>query len=68
MAEGSAKATIHSIMMSARTVMAESGLGGRFWFRAAKAGKDARNFTFKERIVMTPYQAMYGEKKDVSNF
>jgi hypothetical protein len=55
-------------MMSARTVMAESGLGGRFWFRAATAGKDARNFTFKERIGMTPYQVMHGEKKDVSNF
>ena len=66
---GSAEATINSIMMSARTVMAESGLGGRFWFRAATAGKDARNVTFKERIGMTPYQAMmHGEKKDVSNF
>ena len=48
--------------------MAESGLGGRFWFGAATAGKDARNVTFKERIGMTPYQVMYGEKKDVSNF
>ena len=40
-------------MMSARTVMAESD--------AATAGKDARNVTFKERIGMTPYQAMYDE-------
>ena len=55
-------------MMTARTVMAESGLGGRFWFKAAKAGKDTRNVTFKERIGMSPYQAMYGEKKDVSGF
>ena len=31
-------------------------------------GKDARNVTFKERIKLTPYQAMYGEKKDVSDF
>ena len=60
--------TINSIMMSAWTVMAESGLGGRFWFKAATAGKDARNVTYKERIVMSPYQAMYGEKKDVSDF
>ena len=29
---------------------------------------DARNDTFKERVVMSPYQAMYGEKKDVSDF
>ena len=57
-------------MMSARTVLAESGLGGRFWFKAANAGKDARNVTvtFKERIGMPPYQAMYGEEKDVSDF
>jgi hypothetical protein len=40
---GPAEATINSIMLLARTVMAESGLGGRFWFRAAMAGKDARN-------------------------
>ncbi len=62
---GSAGATINSIMMSARTVMAESGLGGRFLFRAATAGKDTRNVTVKERISMSPYQAMYDEKKDV---
>ena len=43
---------VNSIMLIARTVMVESGLGGRFWFRAATAGKDARNVTFKERIGM----------------
>ncbi len=42
---GSAEAMISSNVMSARTVMAESGLGGRFWFRAATAGKDARQRT-----------------------
>ncbi len=62
-----AEATINSIMMSARTMMVESGLGGRFWSRASTAGTDASNVTFKERISMTPYQAMYGEKKDVSD-
>ena len=67
---GAAESTIKSIMMSARTIMAESGLGGRgrFWFKAAKAGKDARNVTYKERIGMSSYQAMYGEKKAVSRF
>ena len=55
-------------MMSARTVMAESGLGGCFWFKAANAGKDARNVTYKEHIGMSPYQAMYGEKRVVSDF
>ena len=63
---GAAESTINSIMTTARTVMAESGLGGRFLVKAAKAGNDARNVTFEERIGMLPYQAMYGEKKDVS--
>ena len=47
--------------------MADSGLGGRFWFKAGSAGKDARNLTFKERIGMTLHQAMYGENRDVSD-
>jgi hypothetical protein len=53
---GSAEATIYSIMMSARTVMVESGLGCRFWFRAATAGKDTCN-------VMVPYNKLH-----VSNY
>ncbi len=64
---GAAEPTINSIMMSAQTVMAESGLGEQFWFKAASVGKDARNVTFKERIGMTPHQAMYGVR-DVSDF
>jgi hypothetical protein len=51
-----AELTINCIMIIARTVMAESGQWGRFWFKAALAGKDARNVTFKERIGMTPHQ------------
>ncbi len=38
---GAAESTINSIMMIARTVMAESGLGERFRFKAALAGKDS---------------------------
>ncbi len=53
-------------MIVARSVISESGLGGKFWFRAAAAGKDARNVTFKERIGMTQYQAMHAEKRDIS--
>ena len=37
-------------------------------FKAANAGKDAQNVTYRDRIGMSPYQAMYGEKKDVSRF
>jgi hypothetical protein len=63
-----AESTINSIMMSAQTVMAESGLGGRFWFKAASAGKDARNKTFKEEIRTMLHQAIYGKKRDMSDF
>ena len=52
---GLAEAAINSIMRLARTVMAESGLGGRFWFKAACAGKDARNVTYKQRLGSTPH-------------
>ncbi len=55
-------------MMIARTVMIESGLGGRFQFKAASADKDARNVTFKDRVRMTQHQAVHGEKQDVSDF
>jgi transposase InsO family protein len=65
---GVAEASINSIMRLARTVMAESGLGGRFWFKAACAGKDARNVTYKQRLGSTPYTCMYGEVKNVSRF
>ncbi len=65
---GPAESTINSIMSIARTVMVESGLGGRFWFRAATAGIDAHNATFKARIGTTPHHLMYGQKKDVSCF
>ena len=65
---GLAEAAINSIMRLARTVMAESGLGGRFWFKAACAGKDALNVTYKQRLGSTPYTCMYGDVQDVSRF
>ena len=55
---GLAEAAINSIMMAARAIMAETGLGGRFWFRAALAARDARNATYKERIGTTPWRRM----------
>ncbi len=45
--------------------MAESGLGGRFWFKAALAACDARNATYKEHISTTPWRRMHGEVQDV---
>jgi hypothetical protein len=66
---GLAEAAINSIMRLACTIMAESVLGGRFWFKAAIAGKDTRNVTYTQRLGQTPYSCMYdGELKDVSRF
>jgi hypothetical protein len=65
---GLAEAAIDSIMMAARTIVAESGLGGRFWFKAALAACDACNATYKERIGTTPWRRMHGEMRDVSQF
>ena len=65
---GLAEAAINSIMMISRTVMVESGLGGRFWFKSALAAVEARNATYKERIGTTPWRRMHGERRDVSRF
>jgi hypothetical protein len=48
--------------------MAESGLGGRFWFKAAAAGTDAQNATFKARIKTSPHHALFRVPNDVSRF
>ncbi len=37
-------------------------------FRAAMAGKDARNAIYAERLKTSPHYAMYGEPKDVLRF
>jgi hypothetical protein len=68
---GLRQSAINSIMMVSRTIMVESGLGGRFWFQYAVAGGDARNATYKhcngereaERISTTPWRVMHGKKK-----
>ena len=48
--------------------MVESGLCGRFWFKSALAGCEARNVTYKARIGTSPWNLMHGEKKDFSRF
>jgi hypothetical protein len=55
-------------MLIARTVMVESGLGGRFWFKAATAGIDAHTVKFKVRIGTTQHHLRYGQKNDFSGF
>ena len=66
--DGLSESGIKSVFMLARSGMAESGLGSKFWFCAATCGKDCRNATYKERIKNTPWGLLYGEKKDVSKF
>ena len=65
---GLAESAINSIMRLARTVMAESGLGRIFWFKAAAAGVVASNVTCKHRLWETPWTRVYGSPKDVSRF
>jgi hypothetical protein len=66
--DGLAEAGVKSVFTLARSGMAQSGLGGKYWFCAATYGKDCRNVTYKERIKNTPWGLLYGEKKDVSKF
>ena len=54
--------------MLGKTVMAESGMGGQFWFSATMDGVNCRNATYKKRSGTTPHEKVYGTKKDVSKF
>ena len=65
---GLAESSINSLMLLTRAQMAESGMTGRFWFRALVASRDARNATYHERVKTTPYMAVYDKPKDVSKF
>ena len=48
---GLPEAAINSVMMLSRTIMVESGLGGRFWFKSALAGCEARNVPYKSGLL-----------------
>ena len=63
---GLAEASVNSVTMPERTVMAESGLDCQFWFSATMHGVNCRNATFKERLGTTQHDKLYGRKKDVS--
>ena len=67
---GLAEASVNSVTMLGRTVMAGSGLGSQFWFSALATMHcvNYRNVTFKERLGTTPHEKLYGRKKDVSRF
>ena len=54
--------------VSDRSQMAESGMGGRFWFRAIVSGKDARNATYHDRTGTTPHHFVFEKPRNVSKF
>ncbi len=66
--DGLGEAGIKSVLLLARTDMAESCLAGRYWFSAVNHGNNCRNVTFKYRLGTTPYALLYGMKKDGSKF
>ena len=63
-----AESSIKSIMLLAKTEMAESGLAGRFLYSATDFGRSCRNATYKQRLGTTPHAKIFGIKKDVSKF
>jgi hypothetical protein len=60
---GLPEAAIKSIIIISRTIMVESGLGSRFWFKYSMAGCDARNVmvTYTEQIGTTPWMLMHND-------
>ena len=65
---GPAESSINSCMLLTRTQLAESGLGGKYWFRSLVSAKDARNATYHARIKTTPHYFIFGKPKNVSKF
>ena len=63
-----AEASVGLVSMLDKTGMAESGLGGPYWFSATQNGVTCRNVTYKERLGTTQYEKTYGVKKAVSKF
>ena len=65
---GLAESSIHSLSLLSRTQMVESGLMGKFWYRALVNAKDTRNVTYHDCIKTTPHHFIYGEPKNLSKF
>ncbi len=67
-----AESSVSSVTMLENTGMAESGLGGPYWFSATQNGVNYRtgNVTYRERpsLGTTPYEKTCGVKKNVSKF
>ncbi len=57
--DGLAEAAVKSTVTTATCGMEESGMVGKFWFKAATNGKNCQNVTYKQRINSTPYRELY---------
>ena len=55
-----AESTINSIMMIAKTVMAESGLGGRFWFKVATVQPQPKMTAMAAMLHSSLFQSALG--------
>ncbi len=52
------------MIMLERTAMAESGLGGQFWFSATIHDVNCRNATYKEYLGTNQHEKLYGKQKN----
>ena len=65
---GPAESSINSLVTLNRTQIVESGLMGKFWYRALVNAKDTRNVTHHDRIKTTPHYFIHREPKNLSKF
>ena len=63
---GRAEVQIRVLCNIARTNMIASGLTGKFWARAIFYAADISNIQYRADLKMSPHQAMFGVKPDVS--
>ena len=64
--DGRAEVHIRVLTNIARTNLLASGLSGRFWARAMSYATDISNLQYRHDLKMSPFQALYSEKPDVS--
>ena len=63
---GRAEVQIRVLCNIARTNMIASGLTGKFWARAIFYAADISNIQYRADLKMSPHQAIFGVKPDVS--
>ncbi len=66
MAEWQAERIIQTLNATARAVMLDGGLAGRFWFLALQYATHIHNLQSSAVMDSSPYLLMHGIKPDVS--